>query len=240
MRILYIASGIPVPGALGGSTHTYEVARGLARLGHEVHLVCAAHESWAGLAPFTRPVSSLHDGFHLHQQDVPKALALLGLWPVLRLARSIQPDAIIERYYNFAGCGVIAARCMGLPYLLEVNALIIDPPQVRKRRLDDALGGPMRRWATLQCRWAARIVTPLHTTVPPEIPRKKIVELPWGADVERFMSRGQGIGNRDQGPSLYSLFPTSAPPSHPAPSSGSSLAPPGLLHPSPSYPDRSQ
>ncbi len=186
MRILYLASGIPVPGALGGSTHTYEVARGLARLGHEVHLVCASHEGWAGLAPFARPVSSLHDGFHLHQQDVPKAMALLGLWPVLRLARAIQPDVIIERYYNFAGCGVIAARCMGLPYLLEVNALIIDPPQVRKRRIDDALGGPLRRWATAQCRWAARIVTPLHTTVPPEIPREKIVELPWGADVERF------------------------------------------------------
>jgi starch synthase len=186
MKVLYVASGIPVPGALGGSTHAYEVARGLARLGHEVHLVCASREGWAGLAPFARPVSSLHDGFHLHQQDVPKGITLLGLWPLLRLARAIRPDVIIERYYNFAGCGVIAARRMGLPCMLEVNALIVDPPEVRKRRIDDALGGPMRRWATAQCRWAARIVTPLHTTVPPEIPRAKIVELPWGADVERF------------------------------------------------------
>jgi glycosyltransferase involved in cell wall biosynthesis len=32
-------------------------------------------------------------------------------------------------------------------------------------------------------------VTPLHTTVPPEIPRAKIVELPWGAAVERFAAR---------------------------------------------------
>lgn len=186
MRILYVAAGIPVPGSLGGSTHAYEVARGLARLGHELHLVAASREGWAGLAPFARPVSAPLDGFMLHQQDVPKALALLGAGPVLRLARAIRPDVVIERYYNFAGAGLLAARRLGVPSLLEVNALIVDPPAVPKRRLDDALGGPMRRWAELQCRWADRIVTPLHTTVPASIPREKIVELPWGADVERF------------------------------------------------------
>lgn len=186
MKILYVAAGIPVPGALGGSTHAYEVARGLARLGHEVHLVAASREGWSGLPPFARPVSSLYDGFHLHHQDVPKALSLLGAGPVLRLAGAIRPDAVIERYYNFAGAGMLAARRLGLPALLEVNALIVDPPAVRKRRLDDALGGPMRRWAEWQCRAAGAIVTPLHTTVPAAIPRAKIVELPWGADVDRF------------------------------------------------------
>ncbi len=97
----------------------------------------------------------------------------------------------MERYYNFAGGGLLAARRMGVPSILEVNALIIDPPAVFKRRLDDRLGGPLRRWALAQCRWADRIVTPLHTTVPPEIPRAKIVELPWGAAVERFTSRSE-------------------------------------------------
>jgi len=186
MRILYLAAGIPVPGSLGGSTHAYEVARGLAQLGHELHLVAASHEGWGGLAPFARPVSSSLDGFRLHHQDVPKALSLLGAAPILRLARALRPDAIIERYYNFAGVGLIAARQVGVPALLEVNALIVDPPSVRKRRLDDALGGPMRRWATWQCNTADRIVTPLHTTVPAAIPRHKIIELPWGANVERF------------------------------------------------------
>lgn len=186
MNILYIASGIPVPGTLGGSTHAFEVARGLARRGHTVHLVAARFEGWGGLTPFARLETGRFAGFDLHYQDVPKALALLGGWPIMRLARAVRPDAIIERYYNFAGAGVWAARRLGIPCLLEVNALIIDPPEIRKRRIDDALGGPMRRWAVTQCRWADRIVTPLHTTVPPEIPRSKIVELPWGADVDRF------------------------------------------------------
>jgi glycosyltransferase involved in cell wall biosynthesis len=73
----------------------------------------------------------------------------------------------------------------------------------------------MRRWALTQCRWATRIVTPLHTTVPPEIPREKIVQLPWGADVERFASVEDwrlGIGGLDAErtpiPNLQSLLPT--------------------------------
>jgi glycosyltransferase involved in cell wall biosynthesis len=94
----------------------------------------------------------------------------------------------MERYYNFAGVGVRAAQRLGIPCLLEVNALMVDPPEVRKRRLDDVLGGPMRHYAVQQCQWSDRIVTPLHSTVPLDIPRSKIVELPWGADVERFQA----------------------------------------------------
>ncbi len=186
MRILYVASGIPVPGTIGGSTHTREVARGLTQRGHDVHLVAATHEGWGSLAAFTRPVSQMLDGFHLHHVDVPKRISFLGFQPILRLAHALQPDVIIDRYYNFAGAGVWAAHQLYIPCLLEVNALMVDPPEVTKRRIDDALGGPMRRWAVTQCRWSARIVTPLHTTVPDVIPRDKIVELPWGADVKRF------------------------------------------------------
>jgi glycosyltransferase involved in cell wall biosynthesis len=188
MRILYVASGIPVPGTLGGSTHAYEVARGLALRGHTVHLVAAGREGWHGLAPFARLESSRLAGFHLHHQDIPKLLAFAGGGALLRLARAIRPHVIMERYYNFAGGGVWAAQRLGVPCLLEVNALMVDPPQVFKRRLDAALGNPLRRLALAQCHRCACIVTPLHTTIPAEVERSKIVELPWGADVERFAS----------------------------------------------------
>jgi glycosyltransferase involved in cell wall biosynthesis len=192
MRILYIAAGIPVPGTLGGSTHAYEVARGLAARGHDVHLIAAAYE--AGLTGWRPrdlrvPQAQPLDGFTLYQQNLPKALSLPAVPAIETIARRIRPDLIIERYYNLAGAGMIVAQRLGIPTLLEVNALIVDPPQVRKRRLDDACGGPLRRWAEQQCRWADRIITPLHTTVPASIAREKIVELPWGADVERFGPR---------------------------------------------------
>lgn len=196
MNILYVASGIPLPGSLGGSTHTLEVARGLVAHGHTVHVVACSREGWSGPAPFVRPVTSLYHGFYLHHLDIPKSISFLNAPVIVRLARAIRPDIVMERYYNFAGGGLLAARALHVPAILEVNALMIDPPEVFKRRLDDWLGGPMRRWAVAQCRWAARIVTPLHTTVPPEIPREKIVELPWGANVERFH---QESGVRDQG-----------------------------------------
>jgi glycosyltransferase involved in cell wall biosynthesis len=207
LKILYVASGIPVPGMLGGSTHTLEVARGLARRGHTLHVVACSHEGWGGLAALARPVTTRCDSFYLHHIDIPKGASLLGAPLIVRLARAIGPDLVMERYYNFAGAGMLAARRLGVPAILEVNALIVDPPAVFKRRLDDWLGGPMRRWALAQCRWADRIVTPLHTTVPPEIPRTKIVELPWGANVERFTpleelgTRGLGLGLALQAPS---------------------------------------
>ncbi|MEP7190339.1 MAG: glycosyltransferase, partial [Roseiflexaceae bacterium] len=185
MKILYVASGIPVPGTLGGSTHTLEVARGLVARGHTIHVVACSQVGQPNLAALARPISSCDAGFYLHQIDIPKSAALLSAPLILRLARALAPDVVIERYYNFAGAGILAARQLGIRSILEVNALIVDPPEVFKRRLDDWLGQPMRHWALAQCRWADRIVTPLHTTVPAEITRAKIVELPWGANVER-------------------------------------------------------
>lgn len=186
MRILYVASGIPIPGKYGGSTHTVEVARGLIARGHQVHVVAAHRPGWSGLRPFFRVERGTVEGVPVAYVDVPKIVSFLGLPLVGRLVRAFRPDVVMERYYNFAGAGIYWAHRLGLPAVLEVNALIVDPPEVAKRRLDDRLGGPMRRWALAQCRWADRIVTPLHTTVPPQIPRQRIVEIPWGANTERF------------------------------------------------------
>jgi glycosyltransferase involved in cell wall biosynthesis len=182
VRILYVAAGIDVPGAHGGSTHTWEVARGLADLGHEV-LVAAHRPRHAPRGTYSHTVI---DGVHLRYVDIPKSLSLVSYPVIASLVRRWQPAVLMERYYNLAGAGVLAACRANIPVLLEVNALIVDPPAVFKRRLDDRLGGPLRRWATWQCQHAARIVTPLATTVPSPVERAKIVELPWGANVDRF------------------------------------------------------
>ncbi|HRC77536.1 MAG TPA: glycosyltransferase, partial [Kouleothrix sp.] len=128
MNILYVASGIPVPGTLGGSTHTLEVARGLSERGHTLHVVACSGAGWGGLAALARPISSRLGGVHVHHINVPKAASLLAAPLILRLARAIHPDLIMERYYNLAGGGILAARRLGLPSILEVNALIVDPP----------------------------------------------------------------------------------------------------------------
>ena len=183
MRLLYVAAGIEVPGTHGGSIHTWEVAHGLAELGHDVHiLACRPHHP----QPDRCPNAAVGNRIQFHYSNLPKALSLAAYPTIAALVRRLAPDAVIERYYNLGGAGVLAARRCHVPILLEVNALIVDPPAVFKRRLDDRLGGPLRRWAVWQCRAAARIVTPLATTVPAEVDRARIVELPWGANVERF------------------------------------------------------
>jgi starch synthase len=91
----------------------------------------------------------------------------------------------MERFYTFAGAGMLVAHQRGIPALLEVNAPVVDPPGTRKDRVDRLAGGLMRRWATRQCLWADRIVTPLATTVPESV-RGRVVPLEWGANVEQF------------------------------------------------------
>jgi starch synthase len=82
---------------------------------------------------------------------------------------------------------MVAARELGLPSVLEINAPVFDPADSRKSRIDRLLlGGVLRRWGEKQCQWADRIVTPLAGTVPPAVPRGKIYEINWGANVDIF------------------------------------------------------
>lgn len=179
MRVLYIASAIEAGGVSGGAVHVSEVACGLAALGHTVLALMRPAPS----APTPR---TLPCGVPLHTLPWPKEVALLGLPRIARIMRAFKPDVIIERSYNFAGAGVLVAHQRKIPILLEVNAPMVDPPGSLKSKVDRLLMGQMRRWAVRQAEWSAAIVTPLNSTVPWEIDRGVIHELPWGANVEQF------------------------------------------------------
>lgn len=190
MKILYVAAGIPVPGTVGGSTHVVEVCRGLAARGHRLLAVAGPHpDSAAGGARRSSGVWELagSDGrVIVANSTLPKGLSL-GLLPAIeRLGAAFQPDVVMERYYNFAGAGLIYAKRHGLGALLEVNAPLYDPPGTTKDRLDRALGRPLRRWAAWQARAADRIVTPLATTAGKLARSRQIVEAPWGANTDLF------------------------------------------------------
>jgi alpha-maltose-1-phosphate synthase len=184
MRILYVALDQRVPGMLGGSVHVQSVAEGLAALGHDVHVATQPGGTWPA-GPLTwHPL-----GPPLGRQQ----LRWMRTGTVTDLAREVQADLVMERYYNFGGEGVFAARRLGLPAVLEVNAPIVDYPGSAKARLDHALlVEPMRRWRDRICRAVDLFVTPSADILPPWVERRKVLEIEWGADVNHFRPDAPG------------------------------------------------
>jgi len=185
MRIVYAALDQRVPGTTGGSVHVTAVAGGLAALGHEVDVLTTQGPGpfpegparWHALAP---PLGLRH-------------LRVLRTEAVRAFADQARADVIIERYHNFGGEGLRAAKAIGALAVLEVNAPVIDYPGSPKARLDKALlVEPMRRWRDRQCRMADLLVTPAAEVLPAFVPREKIVEIEWGADTERFVPGAAG------------------------------------------------
>ena len=184
MKILYCASDQIVPGTTGGSVHVAAVAEGLAALGHDVQVLAtpggefpAGRVVWNAMPP---PLGR-------------KELRWANAGAVRAAAQSFQPDVIIERYYNFGGEGIAAAASVGATAVLEVNAPIIDYAGSPKGLIDRALiVEPMRRWRDRICANADLIVTPSAAILPPGTPARKIVELEWGADTDRFHPGAEG------------------------------------------------
>ena len=112
---------------------------------------------------------------------------------VADLARQVGADVVMERYYNFGGEGVAAARQLGVPSVLEVNAPVIDYPGSTKSRLDRAvLVEPMRRWRDSLCRQAALLVTPNAQILPSWLEPAQALGAHGGAALASFPPAGRG------------------------------------------------
>ena len=203
MKVLYCAIDQTVPGTKGGSVHVTAVAEGLAALGHDVHVLAAP-----GRDPFPR------GGVRWIAMRPPlgaRQLRWLRSSAVRRIARDLQPDAVIERYYNFGGEGILAGRHLGATTVLEVNAPVIDYPGSTKARLDRALlVEPMRRWRERLCAWSDVIVTPSGAILPAGLRADRVAVLEWGADTDRFHPgvRGDAPFTRPAATSLRSVSTT--------------------------------
>ena len=142
MKVLYVATDQLVPGTTGGSVHVLEVARGLARRGHEVHAVI--HRDG-------RPhAGDEADGVRWHRvawRPGHRFFRFRARAAVAAIAAEIGPDVVMERYYNFGGEGVAVAEQVSVPAVLEVNSPVVDHPGSLKAALDAALlARPMRRY----------------------------------------------------------------------------------------------
>jgi glycosyltransferase involved in cell wall biosynthesis/aminoglycoside phosphotransferase (APT) family kinase protein len=151
MRIAYICSdvGIPVFGTKGASVHVREVVGALQALGHSVRVFSPAIDSaevTPGDATFLPvPLAGMAaEASRLVEADVPEPDHLAAEWSRLLynefLQRTIapqleamQPDVIYERYSLFGYAGAEIAARLGIPFLLEVNAPLVQEQQKYRR-----------------------------------------------------------------------------------------------------------
>jgi glycosyltransferase involved in cell wall biosynthesis len=148
MRICYVAADVAVPHYRGSSTHVYELARNLAKLGHEVHVVARRVNS-------SQPSLEELDGIIIHRfqrgiffssrrssfSDTQARGSYRGntstvLWKsyeaylrtvfpvyiaieVARVVKESAIDLIFERETSF-GAGAMASVLTGRPLVLEV------------------------------------------------------------------------------------------------------------------------
>jgi glycosyltransferase involved in cell wall biosynthesis len=159
----------------------------LSALGHDVHV--AATPASSGF-----PDSDTRATWHAVPPPAGRPhLRLLRRGAVQALADRVAPDAIMERYHNFGGEGVLAASRRQALTVLEVNAPVIDYAGSPKGRLDRLLlVEPMRRWRDWQCRRADLIVTPTRAILPAWVDASRVLEVEWGADAERFRPDATG------------------------------------------------
>jgi len=188
MRICYVASDVVVPHHRGASTHVYEVAKNLALLGHEVHVV-SRRTGW------TQPSHEIFGGFHVHRvfrgmlaptprstYDTPttqeggrSSLATTMYRAYLRTAHMLYTaviathliarnrlDIVLERETSW-GAGAIAAAITERPAVLEII-------------------GP--RYSAISVRKARKILVYTDSTAPALEAKKAVV--PAGADTDAF------------------------------------------------------
>lgn len=144
MKIAYICAdrGIPVDGTKGASIHVRSVIRALAGRGHQMKLLAARSGSMPDGFPamvtdigFDRWLKQLRLGIEEQGQFTlaREAYSLVlntNLRQTLSELHSMWPvEAVYERYSLWSWAGLHFARERGVPYLLEVNAPLVQEQQ---------------------------------------------------------------------------------------------------------------
>jgi glycosyltransferase involved in cell wall biosynthesis len=126
MRLLYLSAdpGVPVLGHKGASVHVRAVVRAFART--VARVVLASPRVAPEGERLDAPVELVAIGAVLPREHADDRSLYAAVdhqaAEVTDLARSIEADAIYDRYSLFAAAGVRAAAELGLPHVLEVNA----------------------------------------------------------------------------------------------------------------------
>jgi glycosyltransferase involved in cell wall biosynthesis len=153
MKLCYVSAdfGIPVFGDKGASIHIQAMVDSLVELGHEVSIVAPQPGTipTETRARLFRPKTRLPD---ISEADLQRAaqndrifkerrnlaIAQSVETMILELGKATPFNAVYERYSLWSASGLRAARKLGLPFLLEVNApLLLEQQNYRQLVLSE-------------------------------------------------------------------------------------------------------
>jgi glycosyltransferase involved in cell wall biosynthesis len=176
MKILYAATDQDLATIHGGTIHINAVAQELTHHGNDVHLL-VQHSDQPKIIPSNIKV-----------HEIPRTHRFL-LWTmgnkIQKVISEIDPHVVIERYYNFAGEGILRAKASAIPTVLEVNSPMIEYPGSKKSKMDLLLGGWLKKRRERIASAASLIISPMKEIVPEQY-RNKVREIEWGADTKLF------------------------------------------------------
>ncbi len=223
MRIAYLCAdrGVPVLGDKGASVHIREFVSALARLGHEVTVLCA--RKGAGNPP-PLDVRLIELAPDENADDIEAQAAILGLNGHKRdrvldrelgklacdrkLAARVlaalegagaRPDILYERYALFHRVGGSVAKTIGIPHLLEVNApLAEEQERFRDLRLKaEAHASETEILSGCDHIIAVSEAIRTHTLTAGADP-ERVTVVPNGVDIERFQGETNAQGVRER------------------------------------------
>jgi glycosyltransferase involved in cell wall biosynthesis len=211
MRITYVCadSGVSLAKNNGSAAHLRAIVGSFVEFGHQVEVVMSNVDGCEALgvpvhpigrAPFAGALGKLARAPHPDEREHTTAVlrALRRIWSnsavedalTAHLERS-QPDLVYERHSPFSVAGPVAARRLGCPHLLEVNApLSWEGARHRGQALHEAAEVLERLAFEATTRIIAVSDDLRDQLIAGGVDADKIQVVPNGVDVERFRPDG--------------------------------------------------
>lgn len=189
MNIAYFLAdpGIGVFGTKGASVHVQEVVRALRTLGHRVSVFAVRRD--AEVPADLRDLDVVTVPARAGEPEAREAAVAAAAQKLSEEAARQDFDLVYERFSLFSTAGARLARRLGVPFVLEVNAPLIEE-QRSHRVLHDEAGA--RAAAREQCA-AASLVTcvsaPVAAWVRGLAPGARVVVVPNGVNTARIAPR---------------------------------------------------
>ncbi|HSG98500.1 MAG TPA: glycosyltransferase family 4 protein, partial [candidate division Zixibacteria bacterium] len=140
--------------------------------------------------PFLEPVDD-SEGEVTLKAEARQFAANGTVTELIRSLHAADPiDLICERCSLFSVGGIAAARELGLPHILELNAPLVKETRMHRRLMLDPLAEAIEKYLYTQTDCVIPVSAQLGAHVRKVAPNARVEVIPNGVDVERFASGG--------------------------------------------------